>query len=293
MRNVSRFLAIVGVAAVIVAVTTPPASAGCPNPKIAATFSNLNYVYIDLGAGVTPAQVKGRFYVAGNPSVGSTPIYGPETWLFVDLNGKLSMSANLSAPAEQVAGCPAGKLVTQLQTTTTPPRFLTMTSNEGESGSSVVFDYSFNRSTGSLIPGAVLPRPRVATSARAGGVVNLTLGIDATTAGNAGDAAGAVTGYDIVRASGADPGRDAAAWTLVQNVPTTNGGAVPSIPLTADCSNPSIDQFFATRLVFGDGQKADAVSDATRVNCNPALAEPRFNVVPKKPTGPKKQGTRN
>ena len=100
-----------------------------------------------------------------------------------------------------------------------------------------------------------------------------------------------MTGYDIVRASGADPGRNPAGWTFVQNVPTTDG-APGNVPFTADCSNPGVDQFFATRLTFGDGQKSDVVSDSTRINCNPALAEPRFNVVPKKPTGPKKQPAR-
>jgi hypothetical protein len=63
-----------------------------------------------------------------------------------------------------------------------------------------------------------------------------------------------------------------------------SGGSV----LTADCSNPSVDQFFATRRLSADGIKGDSVSDSSRVNCNPALAEPRFNVVPKKPTGPRR-----
>jgi len=48
------------------------------------------------------------------------------------------------------------------------------------------------------------------------------------------------------------------------------------------------DEFFATRLLFGDGQKSDLVSRSLRVNCNPALAEPEFRVVPKRPTGAKK-----
>ena len=284
MRNASRFLAIVGVAAVVLAVVTP-ASANCIPAKLASSFNEQGYAYIDMGAGVSNTQVAGGFWAAGAPS-NNNGTYPASEWLFVDLGGKLSMQANLGDP--RVNGCPAGKLVVRLSTTTANPRFLTMTAVEGACGSTSAFDFRCGRADASLIPSAPLPRPRVVTSGRAAGVVNLNLSLDSTAAGNQGDSAGAVQGYDIVRASGADPGRNAAGWTLVQNVPAAGGGAVPSVPLTADCSNPSVDQFFATRLVFPDGIKSDTVSDSTRVNCNPALAEPRFNVVPKKPTGPKK-----
>jgi hypothetical protein len=288
MRNASRFLAILGVAAVVIAVVTP-ASANCIPAKLASTFNEQGYVYIDMGPGVTNNQVAGGWWAAGSPT-NNNGTYGANEWLFVDLGGKLSMQANLGDA--RVNGCPAGKLVVRLSTTTANPRFLTLTAVEGAAGSTSAFDFQFGRPTASIIPSAPLPRPHVVTSGRAGGVVNLNLSLDSTAAGNQGDSAGAVTGYDIVRAAGSDPGRGAAGWTFVQTVGAAGGGAVPSVPLTADCSNPSQDQFFATRLNFADGQKSDTVSDAFRVNCNPALAEPRFNVVPKKPTGPKKNGTR-
>jgi hypothetical protein len=195
------------------------------------------------------------------------------------------MQANLGDP--RVNGCPSGTLVVRLSTTTANPRFLTMTAVEGNCSSSSAFDFRCGRTDASLIPGAPIPRPQVTSSARAGSAVNLNVNLPSTAAGNQGSAAGAVASYDIVRASGADPGRGAAGWQLVQNVPAA-GGVPATSSFSADCSNPSVDQFFATRIVFGDGQKADSVSDSFRVNCNPALAEPRFNVVPKKPTGPKK-----
>jgi hypothetical protein len=284
MRNASRFLAIVGVAAVVLAVVTP-ASANCIPAKLAATFNEQGYAYIDLGSGVSNTQVVGGFWQAGNAN-NNNGTYGPNEWLFVDLGGKLSMNANLGDA--RVNGCPTSKLVVRLSTTTASPRFLTMTAVEGDCASTSAFDFRCGRATASLIPSAPLPRPHITTSSRAGTLVNLNLSLDSTAAGNQGDSAGAVQGYDIVRASGADPGRSAAGWTLVQNVPAAGGTAVPSVPLTADCSNPSVDQYFATRLVFPDGVKSESVSDSFRVNCNPALAEPRFNVVPKKPVGPKK-----
>ena len=283
MRNASRFLAILGVAAVVIAVVTP-VSANCIPAKLASTFNEQGYAYIDMGPGVSNTQVVGGFWAASAPT-NNNGTYGANEWLFVDLGGKLSMQANLGDA--RVNGCPAGKLVVRLSTTTASPRFLTMTALEGNCSSSSVFDFRCGRPTNSLIPSAPIPRPQVTSSGRAGGVVNLQVNLPSTAAGNQGDSAGAVSGYDIVRAAGSDPGRNAAGWTFVQNVPAA-GGVPGTASFAADCSNPSQDQFFATRIVFGDGQKADSVSDSFRVNCNPALAEPRFNVVPKKPVGPKK-----
>jgi hypothetical protein len=283
MRNASRFLAILGVAAVVIAVVTP-ASANCIPAKLASTFNEQGYAYIDLGAGVSNTQVVGGFWAAGAPS-NNNGTYPASEFLFVDLNGKLSMQANLGDA--RVAGCPSGKLVVRLSTTTATPQFLTMTAVEGNCSSSSAFDFRCGRATNSLIPGAPIPRPQVTSSGRAGAVVNVNVNLPSTAGGNQGDSAGAVASYDIVRASGADPGRGAAGWTFVQNVPAA-GGVPATSSFAADCSNAAADQFFATRLVFGDGQKADSVSASFRVNCNPALAEPRFNVVPKKPTGPKK-----
>lgn len=291
MRNASRFLAVVVVAVALIAAATP-ASAGCSPPKFASTFTGniANYVYLDLGTGTTAAQVVGSFYdLAGNNNGG----YPASQWLFVDVSGKLSMQANLGDA--RVVGCPSGKLILRAQASTpTGVKFLTMTTNEGErsNATGADFDFSFGKAPGTIIASSTIPRPRVNSSGRVGGVVNLDLAIDATNGGNsAGDSSSAVTAYEIVRASGADPGRNADGWTVVQTVPTTGGGAVPSVLQAADCSNTAVDQFFATRLVFGTS-KSELVSDSTRVNCNPTLAEPRFNVVPKKPTGPKRTGAR-
>jgi len=290
MRNASRFLAVVGVAVALVAAATP-ASAVCPAPKKASSFTAdvTNYVYFDLGPGTTASQLKGSIYSDVNNHTGT---YGPNEWAFVDLGGKFSIEVNLQDA--RVIGCPSTKAILRLQAATpTGVRFLTATALEGQRNpGGGDFDFSFGRAPATVIPSGVLPRPRVNTSARAGAVVNLNFAIDPMTAANsAGDSSSAVTGYDIVRASGADPGRDAAGWTFVQTVTTSNGGGIPSVPLAADCSNVSVDQFFAVRAVMG-ASKSEVVSDSTRVNCNPALAEPRFNVVPKKPTGPKKSGTR-
>jgi len=298
MRNAFRFLAILGVAVVVLAAATP-ASANCIPAKIASTFSAdvSEYIYLAFGPGVTKNDVTATFYQKDCAGGVSSVAY-PASDYFLDASANgLEFTANLGDA--RVAGCPSQsavcpgpvKLVMRIQANTpTGPKFLVLTAVEG-AHPNTAFAYFLGRTTGSSITAASLPRPRVTSSARAGSLVNLQLALDATTAGSQGDADSAVTGYDIVKATGADPGNNAAAWTLVQNVPTTNGAA-GTVTFSADCSNPTVDQFFATRLTFSDGQKSDLVSDPTRVNCNPALAEPRFNVVPKKPTGPKKAPAR-
>jgi len=285
MRNASRFLAILGVAAVIVAMSTP-ASAVCSPPKSMSSFtSNLaNYVYIDFGAGVTDDQVTGFFYDQGTANSGTLPA---ADYMFVDISGKLSISGNLGDA--RVVGCPAGKLVLRLQAQTPGGiRFLTLTAQEGISNpTGANFDFSFGHPSNSSFTGALIPRPRVTQASRVGTVVTVNANFDATSSANpSNDSAAAVTGYELLRATGADPGRDPAGWAVVQTVAAPNGAAATA-SFTADCSNPSQDQFFASRALFGT-QKSDLVSESTRVNCNPSLAEPRFNVVPKKPTGPKK-----
>jgi hypothetical protein len=290
MRNASRFLAILGVAAVIVAMSTP-ASAVCSPPKSMSSFtSNLaNYVYIDFGSEVTSdAQVTGFFYDQGTANSGTLPA---ADYMFVDVSGKLSISGNLGDA--RVVGCPEGKIILRLQAqTTSGVRFLTLTAQEGISNpTGANFDFSFGHPANTSFTGALIPRPKVTSSVRAGGVVNVNVNLDATGSANPNnDPAGAVTGYEILRAAGADPGRNPAGWAVVQTVAAPNGAAATA-SFAADCSNPSQDQFFATRALFGT-QKSDLVSNSTRVNCNPSLAEPRFNVVPKKPTGPRKTGQR-
>jgi hypothetical protein len=273
-------------AAALAAFLAVPVSANCIPAKLAGTFNEANYVYINMGPEVTsPNQLVGSFYALGNTSA-NNGTYGANEWLFIDLNGLLSMQANLGDA--RVNGCPAGKLITRIYTTSTNPiRFLTMTSNEGEAGTTSAFDYSFGRVAGSIRSAVPLPRPRAMSSARMGPAVLVTWLIDPTSGGNTGDSSGTVTGYELVRAVGtSDPGRNPSAWSVVATVASDGSQTILSAP--ANCANIFADEFFATRLLFSDGQKSQVVSLSTRVNCHPALAEPDFRIVPKHPSGPRK-----
>jgi hypothetical protein len=128
----------------------------------------------------------------------------------------------------------------------------------------------------------------VLSSGRVGQEIQLTLALDPTASGAHGEEA-AVTGYEVVhKFSSGTPSHDPAGWTVLADVPNDGSGATVTVPVT--CGTPDADEYLATRLKFGDGQRTDVVGDSTRINCHPALAEPRFNVVPKRPAGapPKK-----
>src|SRR5258705_5942194 len=118
-----------------------PAAANCIPAKLAGTFNEQNYVYVDMGPGVTNLQVVGSFYALGNANA-NNGTYGANEWLFVDLGGKLSMQANLGDA--RVNGCPSGTLITRIYTKSTSPiRFITLSAVEGASGSSSAIDYTF------------------------------------------------------------------------------------------------------------------------------------------------------
>jgi hypothetical protein len=130
-----------------------------------------------------------------------------------------------------------------------------MVATEGAAGTSSAFDYSYLRARPTSWQSVPLPRPRVLSSSRGqDGTIQVVVGIDPVNAGNtSGDACGAVTGYEIVRAIGIDPGRDPRDWTVVQSVPSDGSGATAQF--SVNCNDPSADEFYATRLLFADGQK--------------------------------------
>ena len=280
--RMTQILVVAAAVAVVIALA-PGASANCIPNKTAATFSTGGYVYIIPGGSNAPANLSYRFWQQGNPANNSGTY---NDFLFADPPGSTtSLSMNAALGDSRVNGCPLGTLITLIQSRN-PPGFIIMSAIEGQSGTEAQFDYAFGRVTGSSINALAIPRPTVGGSSRSGLTVSLTgVGIPAAPSP-------LVTGFEILRVSGADPGRDASAWNPgapVQVVASSGGNAAPAANIVADCSNPAVDQFYATRLTFVDNQKSDLVSASTRVNCNPSLADPKFKIVPKKATP---QGTK-
>jgi hypothetical protein len=61
-------------------------------------------------------------------------------------------------------------------------------------------------------------------------------------------------------------------------------------PFNADCSNSAVDQWIAVQTIV-DGVPSDTVSPRTRVECDPALADPKFKHIDR-PTRPNPRSER-
>lgn len=263
---------VLGVAAVAfaAAVMAPSASASCIPAKSATNFSDTTAYWIPLEAG---GQLSGAAWQLGAPgsfrSDGGTVVC---TDFLVEGPGGISLALDLGSCG---AGCPAGlsTLATLAQSSGPGGTSFLLATIVETPASSVNFDYATQGDHNMI----AIPRPRVLSSSRSGTDVNLSVAIDSIAAGLFGpNAASAVTGFNILGASStSDPGRDQASYSPRASAPSA-GGAATTVPVVVDCSNPASDQWLVTQISFENGSVlSGAVSEATRVNCNPALANPK------------------
>jgi hypothetical protein len=185
-------------------------------------------------------------------------------------------------------GCPAGTMVIVIQTLSNDGTNAYYAAGKVTEG---LGEFDFGR-TGVDWTVTPIARPRVSSSSRAGNTVTLNVALDGPT-GAHGEADGfarnsILSGYQIVRFEGlADPGRQAASWTNVGSVvPVNENGDTPVIGLGAVCAGTTNDVFVAMRPVFDGGQfSGDYVGASTRVECDPAVADPRFKMIERSKSG--------
>jgi hypothetical protein len=277
-------LAVVALATVV---TAPSVSAACIPAKSAKTYNS--------GTGAYTYWHSPDGDAAGGTLVGQTWQLGASgTWSTGDCAGFLYFnSANAIGLDLNLGGCGSGcpatgsTLAVLAQKKAADNRstaFLLATVAETPGGA-VNFDYS-DKGALQMIQ---MPRPNVTSSSRVGSTVNLNVQVPAVSGGLYGPgAANAVTGYRVLSAQGAtDPGRDAAAYSLRSTLTATAGGAATGT-VALDCTNLA-DTWVVTQVVFDGGAvTSNAVSEARQVHCNPALADPKYKIVPKR--GTPKQG---
>jgi len=280
-------LAVVASAALVV---VPAASASCLPDKSASTYgASLAYWH---AASTAAGTLLGQTWQLGAPGVwnngaGATDCNGidqgsgsPGFLYFAGSNDKIGLNLHMGTCG---AGCPAGLstvAVAAYKRSATGTELLVATIGETPAGVAN-FDFS-TQGDHNLVP---LPRPRVTTSSRAGNLVNVAVAVSPVSAGLYGPNAGsAITGYNILSAQSAtDPGRNAAAYSLRSSIPAAGGAAGTSSSFSVDCTNTTQDQWVVTQINFENGGlPGNSVSAATRINCNPALADPKFTIVPKK-----------
>jgi len=271
------------IALVIVGIASTPASALCNPPKAVQTYNAGTGAYIFFNHGFPNAGTSliGTFWSGTVNNTGTCNTAQPGMLYF---GGEGQVGINLNLGDACVVGCPSGAMSIQITAANGgSSRTLTTQTVETSTGS-VNFDFSTK-------PAYVLgdyPRQHVTASSRVGTSVNVSVGVDAASGIAQDGTAAQITGYNILSASSpTDPGRDASAYTLRTNIPAPGGiaatGATP-----VDCTNINNDQWVVTQLVTVAGP-SNSVSPATRIKCNPALANPKYNIVPKKSMGTQTQ----
>lgn len=259
--------------ALVAFVMVPSASASCNPAKTATTFGNGTAYWLPATTVGTASVQSWQLGAPGTWNSAGGTVACPNSFLFPDGPG-FSLAFDLGSCG---SGCPAplSTLVTLAQNrTASGTEFLLATIVETPADSSGNFQYA-SQGDHTMIP---VPRPRVLSSARVGSAVNLSVTVDSIAAGLFGpNAASAVTGFNILTASSAtDPGTDSSAYSLRSTIASA-GGAAATGPISLDCTNP-LDQWIVTQIQLENGTVlANSVSGATRVHCDPALANPKHN----------------
>jgi len=279
-----------GVAAVAIAVLlmAPSASASCLGIRNATTFGSATAYWHPASVPGTPTGQTWQLGSPGSWSTGNCNTNSPGVGgAFVYFSaGGANLNLDLAACG---LGCPASgsTLVVLAQNkTATGTEFLLDTIVETPLNPSANFDYG-SQGDHTMIP---IPRPRVLSSSRVLSDVNLSVAIDAITPGLFGpNAASAVSGFRILtKSSATDPGRDASSYDAVPAAVVSNpGGTGATQPVTVACPDLQ-DRWLAVQIQFEGGVVlGDAVGAATQIRCDPALANPKYKIVPKKIGSPR------
>jgi len=279
-------------ALLIVGLAAPSALATCGGSKSAGTYNSQTGAYpfwhttLTLTDTVGVNLVAKVWQVGGNDVTGTCNVRnnpnGNAGILYFAGPGQIGMNVDFSS--ECVGGgtlCPGGTLaVLATVTRGNKTEFLATQTPETPAGA-LTFDFS-SYGDHNMVS---LPRPRVASSSRAGSQINIGVNLDAVAAGLYEGTGPLITGYNILsKLAPTDPGRNASAYDAVPLANAAASGGGPSSSATAvDCTGNLNSRWVVTQLVTANGP-SPTVSEATRVSCDPALAEPpgKYKIVPKK-----------
>lgn len=268
------------IALVIVGIASTPASALCNPPKSLSTYNSGTgaYAFWDTGFPNAGTSLVAKIWSAAGDHTGSCNTV-PGILYF---GGEGQIGINLNLGDSCVVGCPSGSLSIQA-TAINGASSHTLTSQVPETSLSAI-NFDFSAKTGYVLGN--YPRQHVTASSRSGSNVLVNFSIDAASASAFDGTGSQITGYNVLSAQGTtDPGRLASAYGAVPltNIPAP-GGAAATGNASVNCSVIASDQFVVTQIVTTGGP-SNTVSAATRVKCDPALANPKYNIIPKKSLG--------
>jgi hypothetical protein len=275
----------------IVAIAAPSVSANCQVSKSVSTYDPdtglFPYWHSSLGGPGTTLVAKawqpGGADVSGSCNTRNSPDGNAGILYFASsdpgLGSDIGVNYDLSDACVQPAAACANGLLALMATVTQGNKTEFVVSQAVESPAGITFNFS-SFGAKSMVP---MGRPKVTASSRVSGNVNVTAGVDSTATAWQEGTSGQATGYNIlVAAAAADPGRNAPAYGPLATIAAT-GGNPGSTSTTVVCST-LVDRWIVTQLVTANGP-SPTVSEATRIACDPALADPKFKIVPKKGMG--------
>jgi len=298
-RRIMIALGIAGV--IVVGGMVTDASAACnPTKDFKLAFSDEGDFWMnfpaDANSDISGGVLKGRFWKAGARGAaneGPPGACAESTYLFSDAPGHITIFGQ--SGGEVLSGfcindgCVDGAQITLIQTLSndgTKAYYAVGKVNENPGG-----EFRYNRG-GTDWQVTEVPRPRVTNSSRSGNTVNLNVAMNPPTGAHGEADAFArnsiLTGYQLVRFEGlADPGRLPGAWTNLGSViPVNESTDTPAVGVGAVCAGTTQDVFVAMRPVYDGGAfSGDYVGASTRVECDPAVADPRFKMIDRSKSG--------
>ncbi len=271
-----KIIAVAALALMVAVVAAPNASASCNPPKYISTYNGSAYCYWHTGLDTTNPAAG----LVTKMWAGAVDVTGTCNFLYFGTNaGDVGLNGDFGQSCLPGAACPAGNVsVLAAVTLGGKTDFLVTQAPETPAGAR---NYDFSNTAHPMVP---LGRPRVTSSSRAATNVNLNLAIDAISAGLYDGTASQVTGYNVLSAASAsDPGRAASAYTLASAAAGGVGGAAATAVASVDCSNTALSRWVVVQAVTAAGP-LPVVGEATQVNCNPSLADPKYRKLGHKPT---------
>lgn len=269
-------------ALVMVGISATGASAACSPPKGTGTYNTVTgvYTYWTTTIPQAGATLVAKIWSPGGDHTGTCNTLstspGPGILYWGGAPGTVGMKLGLGDAC--VVGCPSGSLSILPTVIGAGGQTQQLIQKKAEETPAGGLNFDFSTAGGTMCD---MPCPTVLTSSAVDAThKSVTLGVAAIPAGCITDPAD-ILGWKIVsKASATDPGNDASAYTAVATLAAPGGGAAQG-KAVVDCSDPTKDQWVTMQLNTTGGG-APSVCKARRVNCDPRLADPKFNRIPPK-----------
>lgn len=300
------------VAALTVAALAPAALAQCSPARSFASHEigtgkqGYNQVRLDMASGVhNGGQQIGTIWQSSNYALSNNGTGGcpAANWFTLNMAGdQAGIAAFIDGGACLLSGCPGPSLEESLSVVIEewgaggPPGvgenayFHAWQTAGTPTDPQRYYNFANAFADNATIPYSPFPQAFVNSSARNGSNVDLSIGYadvapNATAIGSGQGmtlpASTIINSWDLVMHVGmSDPGRDRGAWTTMAKIPYVDGAGAADA--TVSCPDTVQDVFVAVGISFDGGAAGDVESNlvgiATRIECDPAIADPTGNV---------------